>query len=131
MLGNAMEVDQFLGGPAFALMVLHLAVVGLLYVTLGTSFRNAQTAATVVTMTLNYLLNNVITYRDQQLKGFGWLKGLATFYLVCSLGAVANVGIGSLVYARLPEWWVAGVAGAVVGSVWNYVASGWLTWTRR
>ena len=28
-------------------------------------------------------------------------------------------------------WWLAGIAGAIVGSVWNYVASGWLTWTRR
>ena len=23
------------------------------------------------------------------------------------------------------------IAGAIVGSVWNYVASGWLTWTKR
>jgi dolichol-phosphate mannosyltransferase len=82
-------------------------------------------------MTFNFALNNRFTYRDRQLKGAAWITGLLSFYLVCSLGAVANVGIGSLVYDRLTEWWVAGIAGAVVGSVWNYVASGWLTWTKR
>ncbi len=60
-----------------------------------------------------------------------WVGGLFSFYLVCSLGAVANVGIGSLVYEQFHGWWIAGIAGAIVGSVWNYVASGWLTWTRR
>ena len=78
-----------------------------------------------------FALNNRLTYRDRQLHGFAWITGLLSFWLVCSLGAVANVGIGSLVHDRLPEWWVAGIAGAIVGSVWNYVASGWLTWARR
>ena len=39
--------------------------------------------------------------------------------------------IGSLVYEQFHGWWIAGIAGAIVGSVCNYVASGWLTWTRR
>ncbi len=109
----------------------HLA---LLYVTLnvaGTGFAFAQAAAVVGAMTFNFALNNRFTYRDRQLKGLAWFGGLLSFYLVCSLGAVANVGIGSLVYEQYHGWWVAGIAGAIVGSVWNYVASGWLTWTRR
>ena len=97
----------------------------------GIAFASAQTAAVIGAMTFNFALNNRFTYRDRQLRGGAWITGLLSFYLVCSLGAVANVGIGSLVYDRLPEWWVAGIAGAVVGSVWNYVASGWLTWSRR
>ncbi|MEO5809254.1 MAG: glycosyltransferase family 2 protein [Sphingomicrobium sp.] len=112
-------------------VIVHLAILKLLLSGASLVFAAAQAGAVIAAMTFNFAMNNRFTYRDQQLKGLGWLKGLATFYLVCSLGAVANVGIGSLVYARLPEWWVAGVAGAVVGSVWNYVASGWLTWTRR
>jgi dolichol-phosphate mannosyltransferase len=106
----------------------------LLYMSLnmfGIGFAGAQAAAVIGAMTFNFALNNRFTYRDRQLKGAAWITGLLSFYLVCSLGAVANVGIGSLVYDRLPEWWVAGIAGAVVGSVWNYVASGWLTWTKR
>ncbi len=110
---------------------IHLA---LLYVSLnllGTAFAVAQTAAVLGAMTFNFALNNRFTYRDRQLKGLAWLGGLLSFYLVCALGAVANVGIGSLVYEQYHGWWLAGIAGAIVGSVWNYVASGWLTWTRR
>jgi dolichol-phosphate mannosyltransferase len=105
----------------------------ILYFTLiaGTSFAFAQAAAVIGAMTFNFALNNKFTYRDRQLKGFAWIGGLFSFYLVCSLGAVANVGIGSLVYEQFHGWWIAGIAGAIVGSVWNYVASGWLTWTKR
>ena len=109
----------------------HLA---LLYVSLnlfGAVFAIAQATAVMGAMTFNFALNNRFTYRDRQLKGARWFKGLISFYLVCSLGAVANVGIGSLVYERVHGWAIAGVAGAIVGSVWNYVASGWLTWTKR
>jgi dolichol-phosphate mannosyltransferase len=111
-------------------VAVHLA---LLYLTMtaGTSFAFAQAAAVLGAMTFNFALNNKFTYRDRQLKGLAWLGGLFSFYLVCSLGAVANVGIGSLVYEQLQGWWIAGIAGAIVGSVWNYVASGWLTWTKR
>ena len=112
-------------------VIVHLTLLKLLLSGAGLVFAAAQAGAVIAAMTFNFAMNNRFTYRDRQLKGLAWLKGLATFYLVCSLGAVANVGIGSLVYARMPEWWVAGIAGAVVGSVWNYVASGWLTWTRR
>ena len=109
----------------------HLALLYLLLNAAGAGFSFAQAGAVLGAMTFNFALNNRFTYRDRQLKGLAWVTGLLSFYLVCSLGAVANVGIGSLVYDRVPEWWVAGVAGAIVGSVWNYVASGWLTWTRR
>jgi dolichol-phosphate mannosyltransferase len=105
----------------------------LLYFTLiaGTSFAFAQASAVIGAMTFNFALNNKFTYRDRKLKGLAWIGGLFSFYLVCSLGAVANVGIGSLVYEQFHGWWIAGIAGALVGSVWNYVASGWLTWTKR
>ena len=109
----------------------HLALLSLALNALGAAFATAQATAVLGAMTFNFALNNRFTYRDRQLKGAAWVTGLLSFYLVCSLGAVANVGIGSLVYDRMPEWWVAGIAGAIVGSVWNYVASGWLTWTRR
>jgi dolichol-phosphate mannosyltransferase len=124
------KLVQF-GAIGMAGVLVHL---GLLYLCLnaaGVAFGLAQGAAVLGAMTFNYALNNRFTYRDRQRKGVAWATGLLSFYLVCSLGAVANVGVGSLVYDRLPEWWVAGIAGAVIGSVWNYVASGWLTWARR
>ena len=109
----------------------HLALLYLALGGLGAPFATAQAAAVLGAMTFNFALNNKFTYRDRQLKGWGWVGGLCSFYLVCSLGAVANVGIGSLVYEQSHGWWIAGIAGAIVGSVWNYVASSWLTWTRR
>ena len=112
-------------------VVVHLTLLKTLLSGLSASFAWAQAGAVIGAMTFNFAMNNRFTYRDQQLKGAKWIKGLISFMAVCSLGAVANVGIGSLVYDRLAEWWLAGIAGAVVGSVWNYVASGWLTWTRK
>jgi len=109
----------------------HLALLDLALNAIGFPFSWSQATAVIGAMTFNFALNNRFTYRDRQLKGLAWLGGLLSFYLVCSLGAVANVGIGSLVYEQFHGWWIAGIAGAIVGSVWNYVASGWLTWTRR
>ncbi|HET9398391.1 MAG TPA: glycosyltransferase family 2 protein [Sphingomicrobium sp.] len=109
----------------------HLALLYLALNMAGAPFATAQAAAVLGAMTFNFALNNKFTYRDRQLKGLAWIGGLFSFYLVCSLGAVANVGIGSLVYDKLHGWWIAGIAGAIVGSVWNYVASSWLTWTKR
>jgi dolichol-phosphate mannosyltransferase len=109
----------------------HLLLLDLALTALGFPFSAAQATAVIGAMTFNFALNNRFTYRDRQLKGLAWIGGLLSFYLVCSLGAVANVGIGSLVYEQFHGWWIAGIAGAIVGSVWNYVASGWLTWTRR
>ena len=108
----------------------HLALLWMLLNVVLVGFSTAQAGAVIGAMTFNFALNNRFTYRDRQLKGLAWVGGLLSFYLVCSLGAVANVGIGSLVYEQYHGWWIAGIAGAVVGSVWNYVASGWLTWAR-
>ncbi len=113
-------------GVGVHLVILYATLIG------GIVFSTAQATAVVGAMTFNFALNNRFTYRDRQLKGAAWFRGLMSFYLVCALGAVANVGIGSLVYEQYDAgWWLAGIAGAIVGSVWNYVASGWLTWTRR
>ncbi len=131
LVGRWVPAKMLMFGAVGALGVLvHL---GLLDVGLNIKlpFGTAQAIAVIGAMTFNFVLNNSITYRDRQLKGFAWLRGLISFYAVCSVGAVGNVGIGSLVYQQFSTWWIAGIAGAVVGSVWNYVASGWLTWTRR
>jgi len=109
----------------------HLLLLDLALTAMRLPFAWSQATAVIGAMTFNFALNNRFTYRDRQLKGLAWVGGLFSFYLVCSLGAVANVGIGSLVYDQFHGWWIAGIAGAIVGSVWNYVASGWLTWTRR
>jgi dolichol-phosphate mannosyltransferase len=94
-------------------------------------FDLAQAGAAYVAMTWNFFLNNLLTYRDRRLKGVGVLKGLLSFYAVCSVGAVANVGVASWIYGEHPTWWLAGTAGALMGGVFNYVASSTFTWRQR
>ena len=95
------------------------------------AFAEAQATATLVAMTSNFFLNNLFTYRDQRLRGLRLLRGLISFYLICAVGAVANVGIAAYVFSADYRWWLAGIAGAVVGSVWNYAVSSVFTWKRR
>lgn len=98
---------------------------------LGTSFSTAQIVAVCTAIAFNFTLNNAITYADKQLRGFDFLRGLASFYLVCGTGAIANVGVGVLMYREHALWWLAGIAGAAVGAVWNYAASSLITWRKR
>ncbi|WP_043835796.1 glycosyltransferase [Muricoccus aerilatus] len=110
----------------------HLAVLGLASRVPGMQFEVAQWMATLVAMTANFLLNNRITYRDSRLKGRRLLPGLLLFYLVCGIGAVANVGIaGLLVRENLAGWGLAGAAGALLTGVWNYAVSSTLVWRSR
>jgi dolichol-phosphate mannosyltransferase len=94
-------------------------------------FPEAQAAGALVAMTTNFILNNFLTYRDQRLKGLSILWGLLSFYLVCSVGLLANVGVAFSVYDQEPIWWLAGAAGALMGVVWNYAMSGLFVWRKR
>jgi dolichol-phosphate mannosyltransferase len=82
-------------------------------------------------MTTNFFVNNLFTYRDRRLRGFALVWGLFTFYAVCALGAVANVGIDGYDFSRNEVWRLAGLAGVVVGSVWNYAVSSVFTWKQK
>jgi len=135
--------DKALGGVvplrfmAFALVggigvLVHLAALGLLHGLGPLAFEPAQWAATLVAMTANFLLNNRITYRDRRLRGPRLLRGLVLFYLVCGIGAAANVGVaGLLVRDGLLGWGLAGAAGALLTVVWNYAVSSTLVWRPR
>jgi dolichol-phosphate mannosyltransferase len=96
----------------------------------GLAFDWAQTTAAFAAMTSNFVLNNQLTYRDQRLRGRAVLRGLFTFYAVCSIGTIANVGVAHWFYGGHPSWWLAGTAGALMGVVFNYAASAVLTWRR-
>jgi dolichol-phosphate mannosyltransferase len=78
----------------------------------------------------NFALNNTLTYRDRRLTGWRFVYGLASFCLICSVGAVANVGIASALFAGQTTWWLAGAAGAAMSAVWNYALTSALTWRK-
>ncbi len=112
-------------------LIVHLLA---LYISLdgfNAPFAEAQAIGALTAMTSNFLLNNFLTYRDQRLKGFGIVRGLLLFYLVCGVGLMANVGVAFSVYDQEPIWWLAGAAGALMGVVWNYAMSGLFVWRKR
>jgi len=94
-------------------------------------FAEAQACGALSAMTSNFILNNFLTYRDQRLRGVAILRGLLLFYLVCSVGLLANVGVAFSVYDQEPIWWLARAAGALMGVVWNYAMSGLFVWRKR
>jgi dolichol-phosphate mannosyltransferase len=97
----------------------------------GLRFSAAQTLATVCAIGWNYTLNNAFTYRDQRLVGWSFFTGLLRFEVICAVGAVSNVGVATWIYEHNPEWWIAGLGGALMGAVWNYVVSAAFVWKTR
>ena len=121
---------------AFALVgtagvFVHFAVLSTVFRVLAAPFRVGQATATIAAMVCNFALNNALTYRDMRLKGWQWLKGLISFGLSCSLGALANVGIASYLFKRDTSWAVAALAGIAVGAVWNYAVTAFYTWSKE
>lgn len=130
--GDAISVRFLMFGLVGASgLVVHLVALRMLMVLEGFEFNLAQTVASFVAMTSNFFLNNQLTYRDRRLHGIRMIVGLLTFYAVCSVGVLANVGVANLIYVNDAYWWfIAGTAGAVMGAVWNYAASSALTWRK-
>jgi dolichol-phosphate mannosyltransferase len=109
-------------------LVLHLAVVGLCYLRFGTTFVEAQAVGTLIAMVCNFLLNNVVTFRDLRLRGWNLLYGFLKFLAACLIGAIANVSFAGELHRNGIPWYLSGVSGLAVGSVWNYGVSSVFTW---
>jgi dolichol-phosphate mannosyltransferase len=113
-------------------VVVHLAVLAVCFQALGLSFLAAQAIATLIAMTSNFLLNNVLTYRDRQLRGAAQIaRGLVSFYIACSIGAVVNNLVADFLFEVHVPYLLAGFLGAILGSVWNYGISATFTWKRN
>ena len=133
MFGRMVPVRfaMFSGIGVFGLGV-HMAVLMLFYLALGTSFLAGTIIATLAAMTFNFLLNNALTYRDARLNGAReLLDGWLSFCLVCAVGAIANVGVAAFLHdVRSGEWALAAMIGVLVGAVWNYALSSRFVWGR-
>src|ERR1700738_168748 len=112
-------------------LFVHLATLFVALEFFNVPFAEAQAAGALGAMTSNFILNNFLTSRAKRLKSFAILRGLLLFYLVCSVGLLANVGVAFSVYNEEPIWWLAGAAGALMGVVWNYAMSGLFVWRKR
>ena len=137
----ALLLEKRTGGAISARLALFLAVgltgVAVHLATLvggrlfGAPFWAAQAAAVTIAMTSNFWLNNALTFRCQRLKGLAALKGLASFYAACLLGAGLNEGVAVAVKQVGGPWMVAALAGVAAGAFCNYALAKRLTWKTR
>jgi len=111
-------------------VLVHITILAAVIDPLG--FTQAQWVASFVAMTVNFCLNNRITYNDVRLRGPALWRGLLLFYLVCGVGVAANVGVANLLLrGEVLAWGMAGAAGALITVVWNYAVSATLVWRAR
>ena len=130
LLGHVVPVRFVLFALIGGLGVLVNLIVLRVAIGMGAGFAWGEAFATVAAMVFNFLLNNQLTYRDRRLKRWRLVRGLVTFCVGCSVGAVANIGIAAEVFGEGSSWWLAGLAGALVGAVWNYAIASTYTWGR-
>ncbi len=131
-LGRWIPVRFALFGMVGGLGVfVHMAVLAVLYWPEEIGFGWAQAIATMVAMTFNFWLNNLLTYRDKKLGGasdmfWGWVK----FCGACAVGAFANVAVATVLNDEGLVWWAAALVGVAIASVWNYALSSKFVWGR-
>jgi dolichol-phosphate mannosyltransferase len=94
-------------------------------------FKSAQLAGALITIAVNFLLNNQLTFRSAKLRGKSLLVGLSIFYLCCSIGLFAQVTVASALHTTGMNWIAATLAGIGVGSVWNYSTAYLFVWQVR
>jgi dolichol-phosphate mannosyltransferase len=109
-------------------VAVHLAVLLGLVNGAGVPFVIGQIAATLIAMTWNFALNNTLTYADRRLHGARLWKGLIGFYVICSLGGIANISVAAMIYEFRHVTLIAGLAGAIMSSVFNYAVTRIVTW---
>ncbi|HXX03064.1 MAG TPA: glycosyltransferase family 2 protein [Xanthobacteraceae bacterium] len=111
-------------------IAVHLSILRLLLM-VALAFGAAQALATVGAIAWNFVFNNLFTYRDQRLTGWHFVTGLIGFQVICAIGAISNVGIATWIYDYHSAWWIAGLGGAAIGAVWNFVVSAAFVWRQR
>jgi dolichol-phosphate mannosyltransferase len=82
-------------------------------------------------MTSNFTLNNFITFNEKSLLGTNYFRGLISFYIVCSVGALLNVAVADFLFSNLGIWVIASLIGALLGALWNFMFSSIFTWRIR
>jgi dolichol-phosphate mannosyltransferase len=110
-------------------LIAHVAVLKLM-MALGFVFLTSQIVATLCAMTFNYAVNNSITYRSERLRGRRFAIGYLVFCVVCSMGAIANIGVADMTISHTHSWPLAGIAGALMSAVFNFGVATRFIWGR-
>ena len=93
-----------------------------------TSFVVAQIVAAAAAMTVNFWLNNIISFRGMRLRGRRLAGGLLGFYAACSIGLWINLKTAHAAGALGAAWYTAGLLGLAAGAIWNYRVTQMFIW---
>ena len=119
----------FLGVGSLGLLI-HLSILGIFHFFDAPAFSLGQLAATLGAMTFNFFLNNLVTFRDRRLKGIALLRGFVIFCAGCTVGVLINLSFARRLLAADLPWYLAGLSGLAISSVWNYAVNTIVTWRR-
>lgn len=109
-------------------ILVHMALL-LVLLQLQVPFAAAQFISAVGAASNNFVLNNVLTFREQRLRGSAVLPGLFKFLLVSLIGIFANVAIATLTLTHVTDFvLLAALAGIAMDTVWKYAISSRLVW---
>lgn len=129
MTGGLLPISFVMFAAVGALGVLvHLGALTIANAWFGFNFTNSQLFATLVAMTSNFHLNNILTYADRQLRGAKYWRGLLSFYAVCAIPAIANVSVAAFIYDKNSLFYLAAIAGILISIVFNYGMTRIFTW---
>lgn len=103
-------------------------VTGVLHSLLGVPFSAARPAGILAGMTNNFLLNNLVTFRDRRRERWQLLRGWLLYAGFQSVGALTNYGV-SITLNWLGLWWpLALLAGIAAGTTLNYLTASRMVW---
>lgn len=109
---------------------IHLIILNFLLEQYYTSFAISQFIAALITMNLNFYLNNNFTFVEDKLIKYSAFKGLIKFILFCSIGALISARVGSFFFDLTEYTNLSAFIGIVFGSITNYVLNRNFTWKR-
>lgn len=109
-------------------VVVNAVTLWIMFILEHMTFAVSQATAIFAAMTVNFLVNNWVTYRDRRLKGIRLLTGLLWFYAACGVGGLTSFSIATLAYDNGVPWYFAAALGLMISSVWNYAVTSVLTW---
>ena len=96
---------------------------------LGFTFIKALPFAVLSAASSNFLINNLVTFRNKDYLVMIFLLDCLNFLLVSSLPVIANIGLASSFYNNVSSnTFLSQMAGIIVVFIWNYAASSRFVW---
>ncbi|GAB4373104.1 MAG: glycosyltransferase family 2 protein [Bryobacter sp.] len=109
--------------------LVHINILSALEAWADRPYREAFLVATLIAMTVNFFLNNIITYRDSRFRGAKELAiGWSSFCVACSLGAIFALLVAESLQSSIGSWIGASLFGVALASVWNFGMTRLFTW---